>query len=345
MNKLKRNITEDTLFRYCKGHCSDEEKLNIEEALTYSEELRDNIEDIKKILALHNDITEYRSIDVDAAYKKILKQIKPRRNYSLLWTRVAAILSIPLLISTFTLSYLHVQEKSKKSAVTYSEVFTAQGTITRYELPDQTVVWLNSNSKLRYPIQLAHNEIREVELEGEAYFEVHADKKHPFYVDTKNGMKIYAYGTKFNVNTYNDENIIETVLEKGKVNVIAPNQKTSIVLNPGESLTYDKETNKLRKSTIDIYEKTAWREGKLIFRDSSLEDILKKLSKFYNVDITFDNRSGKEYRYRATFTTENVTQILDCLSKSANLKWETKYPEQKADSTFTRKQILVTLYK
>lgn len=345
VNKEKENITEDILFQYCNNDCNENRRKDIEQAIACSKELRYNAENIKTVLALDHDIKEYKSINTSAAYKKVSQQIKPRTDYRLVITRIAAIMSLPLLISTFALGYLYFQDDHTEDVIANSEIFTSPGTICRHELPDKSVVWLNSNSKLRYPNQLANNKTREVELEGEAYFEVHADKEHPFYVNTTNGMKVYAYGTKFNVNTYGDESFIEAVLEKGKINVIAPNQKNSIVLNPGESLIFDKATNRLKKSAIDIYEKTAWKEGKLIFRNTSLEDVLKKLSKFYNVDITFDNRSGKEYRYRATFTTEDITQILDYLSKSANLKWKMKYPEQKADSTFTRKQIQVTLYK
>lgn len=342
--ELKRDITEEALFRYCNDNSDQKEKTSIEQALAGSEELRAKLESIKTVITLTSDIKECQSVNVEAAYAKVSKYMNGKKQNSSRLIRFAAILSIPLLISTFILSYLFFVENAQRPEL-YSEIFTFPGTITRHELPDHTIVWLNSNSKLRYPVQIKDKPQREVELEGEAYFDVHADRKHPFYVNTPDGMRIYAYGTKFNVNTYNDENFIEAVLEKGKINVIPPGKNTTIVLNPGEGIFFDKSTNKLKKSVADIYEKTAWKDGKLIFRNSSLEDVLKKLSKAYNVDITFDNKSGKEYRYRATFTTEDITQILDYLSKSANLKWKMKDPIQREDSTFTRKQIIVTLYK
>ena len=102
----------------------------------------------------------------------------------------------------------------------------------RYELPDGSVVWLNAGTTLRYPTVFKKDN-RSVELKGEAYFEIQADQERPFYVNTQNGLSVYVYGTKFNVNAYENDDYVETVLEKGKVNVITPNRET-IVLTPGE---------------------------------------------------------------------------------------------------------------
>ncbi len=132
-------------------------------------------------------------------------------------------------------------------------------------------------STLRYPTTFKKDN-RLVELKGEAYFEVQADKDRPFYVNTPNGLSVYVYGTKFNVAAYEDDNYIETVLEKGKVNVITPDQET-IVLAPGEQLLYDKQSQKSKKNKVDVYGKIAWKDGKLIFRNASLEEILKRLER------------------------------------------------------------------
>ena len=171
-----------------------------------------------------------------------------------------------------------------------------------------------------------------------------ADHKRPFYVNTPSGLSVYVYGTKFNVAAYEDDSNIETVLEKGKVNVITPDRSTIVQLIPGEQLLYDKQSKKLIKNKVDVYEKIAWKEGKLIFRNASLDDIFKHLSRHFNVDIQFNNKSGKEYKYRATFRNETLPQILDYLAKSAALKWKTEEAVQQADDTFTKKKIIVDLY-
>ena len=201
---------------------------------------------------------------------------------------------------------------------------------------------MNAGSTLRYPT-VFRKDNRNVDLKGEAYFEVQADRERPFYVNTSNGLSVYVYGTKFNVTAYEEDDCIETVLEKGKVNVITPNQET-MVLSPGEQLIYEKQSQKWTKHKVDVYEKVAWKDGKLIFRNASLEEIFKRLSRHFNVEIQFNNRSGKEYRYRATFRSETLPQILDYLAKSAALKWKVEDAAQQADATFTKTKITVNLY-
>ena len=255
--------------------------------------------------------------------------------------RYAAFLTIPLFLSSLVLGYLYWGATDAEEK--YAEVVAATGSIIRYELPDHSVVWLNSGSTLRYPTVFKKDN-RNVELKGEAYFEVEADRERPFYVNTPAGLSVYVYGTKFNVNAYEDDNSIETVLEKGKVNVISPDGKTTVQLAPGERLLYNKADQKLMKGKVDVYEKVAWKDGKLIFRNAELDEIFKRLARHFNVDIQFNNISGKEYKYRATFRNETLPQILDYLAKSAALKWRTEEAVQQADNTFTKKKIIVDLY-
>lgn len=298
---------------------------------------------LQQAQALGNDIKEMESIDTFGAYNRTLSKIKISRRQWLYkqLTQYAAFLTLPLLLSSLLLGYLYFHEPEIDEK--YAEVKAATGSIIRHELPDHSVVWLNAGSTLRYPTVFRKNN-RKVELKGEAYFEVHADHERPFYVNTSSGMSVHAYGTRFNVSAYEDDNYIETVLEKGKVNVTTPDLKTSIKLAPGERAFYDKNLNKLVKEQIDTYEKIAWKEGKLIFRNTSLDEVLKRLARHFNVDIQFNNKSGKEYKYRATFRNETLLQILDYLGKSASLKWQIEEAVQQKDDSFTKKRITVNLY-
>lgn len=310
--------------------------------------LKENMEDknpeylLRKAQALGDDIKEMESIDVMGAYRQTQNKIRANRKKKMYHQvmRYAAFLTIPLLLTSLALGYLYFSGAETEER--YAEVTATMGTVIRYELPDQSVVWLNSGSTLRYPAVFKKDN-REVELKGEAYFEVEADSERPFYVNTPNGLSVYVYGTKFNVAAYEDDNYIETVLEKGKVNVITPNRET-IALAPGEQLLYDKQTRESIKNSVDVYGKTAWKDGKLIFRNASLDDIFKRLERHFNVDIQFNNKHGKEYKYRATFRTETLSQIMDYLAKSAALKWKIQEPEQQTDDTLTRTKIIVELY-
>lgn len=336
-------MNPELLLRYSLNRCTPAEKEAVEQALAQSEELRTNLQHLRASVHLSEDILEMESIDVEAAFRRTQQRIRSER-----WSRTmeafrryAAFFTLPLLLATLVLGYLHVAEPEKE--ITYAEVTTPYGTITRYEMPDRSVVWLNGGSKLRYP-NTFDNANRSVTLEGEAYFEVQANPDSPFYVNTSDGMSVYVYGTRFNVSAYADEECVETVLEEGCVNVLSPDRKTTLTLSPGEQLIYNRHKSEFVRANIDVYEKTAWREGKLIFRSTPLEEVLKKLSRHFNADVEFHNLSGKDYKYRATFKNETLQQILDYLSKSADIRWHFEEQDQKADGSLTRKRVVVRLY-
>lgn len=312
--------------------------------------MKENMENIssesllRKAQALGDDIKEMESVDVLSAYHRAQVKIKMTRRKLLhnRMMRAAAFLTLPLFLSSLILGYLYFRGTGAEDK--YAEITAAAGSVIRFELPDHSVVWLNAGSTLRYPT-VFRKDNRNVDLKGEAYFDVQADRKCPFYVNTPNGLSVYVYGTKFNVSAYEDDSYIETVLEEGKVNVISPDRETVTQLVPGERLLYDKQEQKLLKSQVDVYEKVAWKDGKLIFRNASLDDIFKRLARHFNVEIQFNNRYGKEYKYRATFRNETLPQILDYLSKSATLKWSFEEAVQEADDTFTKKKMIVDLYQ
>lgn len=297
---------------------------------------------LRKAQALGDDIKEMESIDVEHAYRRLQQKIKNSRRKMIYnqCIHYAAFLTLPLLLTSMIFGFLYFYKPVEDEK--YAEVTAAAGAVIRYELPDHSIAWLNAGSTLRYPTVFKKDN-RSVELKGEAYFEVEADQERPFYVNTSDGLSVYVYGTKFNVSAYEDDDCIETVLEKGKVNVITPNRGI-IVLSPGEQLLYEKQNQKAIKNKVDVYEKVAWKDGKLIFRNASLEEIFKRLSRHFNVEIQLNNRLGKEYRYWATFRNETLPQILDYLAKSATMEWKMEDAVQQADGVFTKMKITVNLY-
>ncbi len=336
-------MNPELLIRYCKGLCTPEEKREVEEQARQSEALRNDIRQLRLSMTLVEDIREMERIDTPAAYERTRRKLRTerRKTWQMRLMRYAAFLALPLFIATLVLGYLHFEKP--EADLRYTEIKTQPGTITRYEMPDRSIVWLNGGTTLRYPATFDSRH-RQVKLEGEAYFEVTADPKHPFYVDTPDGLTVYVYGTRFNVSAYAEDARIEAVLEKGKVNIITPDNKAELPLNPGEMLTYDKQTKRSVKKAIDPYEKVAWKEGKLIFRNAPLDEVLRKLARHYNAYIEFHNLSKKEYKYRATFRNESLEQILDYLSKSAHIEWSIEPQELKADGTLTRDKIIVELH-
>lgn len=337
-------ISEAVIVNYCRGEYDGERALRVEAAIASSVELQELVRKVQMVVALEQDIEEVRNTNVKAAFAQIEKRITPHYTGVQIWAgyvnRYAAVLLMPFIITSLVFAILYFQHPV--DSVTYTEVNTPLGSTMRYELPDGSVVWLNAGSKLRFPNRFSEH-VREVELWGEGFFEVKADLQHPFYVITENGTRVFAYGTRFNVNSYADEDYVEAVLEKGRVNVISPDGNTSVVLQPGERGVLSKIDHSLKVEETGLYEKTAWREGKMVFRNAPLEVILKRLSRHYNVDIVMKNQSDKKYFYRATFNNESIFQILDYLKMSAPLEWGFVESVQNSDSTFTKRLIEVRM--
>lgn len=158
------------------------------------------------------------------------------------------------------------------------------------QLADGTKVWLNSESQLKFPVAFNDGELRKVELiYGEAYFEVSPSTKHKgskFEVLTKK-QTIQVIGTQFNIKAYNDENNIYTTLVEGKVAVTIAGQKHLLI--PKQQSNFDLTDNSIKINKVDVYSLVAWKEGFFSFNSMSLKDIMKVLSRWYNVDVTFEN--------------------------------------------------------
>ena len=281
---------------------------------------KSTLRQIEKIKALSEDMLEYQAIDVHKAWQSMERRAKRKasmRMFSLFFTRAAAILVVPLLISSLFFSYLYY-------------------TTGRNVKTGASVVWLNAGSRLVYPSVFDEKE-RKVQLFGEGYFEVEADPEHPFSVSTSEGLRVIAYGTKFNVNAYDDEPFIEAVLEKGKIDVIRNDER--IRLEPNKQVVLNKESGVFRVSAVNLDEKMDWRKGRMVFRNTPLEKVLKRLEKRYNVEIVLHKNSNAEYKYRATFTNETLEQILDYLKQTAPIEWSARQLSSHSDSTFVRQRI------
>ncbi|MDR1980996.1 MAG: DUF4974 domain-containing protein [Tannerellaceae bacterium] len=300
-------------------------------------------EQLRIAKAIDDDIREYASYDVEKAYRKVdrkKRRFDRKRVVTTFLYRAAAVLIIPLLTSTGVLSYLYVKHHAANENITYYTATSAPGTVTQLCLPDSSKVWLNAGSTLRYPSSFTSEE-RQVYLSGEGYFEVRSDRSHPFYVSVSEAMRVKAYGTKFNVSSYNDDPAIETVLESGFVDVQFNRQ--SIRLSPSELASFDKDNKKIAITKVRIDEKTSWKDGKLIFRNATLEEVIKSLSRRYNVDIVLHKETKKTYKFRASFSNETITQVLNYIKLAAPIEWSITETRQRTDSTYELQRIDIRL--
>lgn len=193
--------------------------------------------------------------------------------------------------------------------VVYNTIQTSKGMEYPLRLADGTKIYINSESRLRFPVSFRARE-RVVELEGEAFFEVAKDPSHPFIVKSGN-LEVRVLGTQFNLKSYSDDKLIVTTLVEGSLMV------NSHKLSPGEQLNYSKNTGKIevKKVSTDIY--TAWRNGKFVFRNERLEDIMKNLARWYNFEYRFLDEQAKDLCFGASFDRyDTMNPILEMLFRT-----------------------------
>lgn len=161
----------------------------------------------------------------------------------------------------------------------------------RIRLSDGTIVYLNAESKLRYP-EVFKGKERKVYLEGEAYFEVSPDARHPFKIEVR-GTEVEVLGTRFNVNAYPEKKGVVTTLAEGKVKVSF--DRKQVILQPGEQAVCLGQD--IRVQEVDVNEYTSWKDGLFIFNRMSLKDIMIQMERWYGLKIHFFNEDCKEYTF------------------------------------------------
>ena len=270
-----------------------------------------------------------------------------KKNFIAFFAKAAAILILPLLAYS---AYLTLKTTAKKHVETadliWHSVKTFAGTQTDFMLPDGSHVWLNSGSVLEYPVAFA-NDIRQVKLTGEAFFDVKKDPSHPFIVNAGK-INVEVKGTRFDVCNYPHESRSELTLESGSVRLFEgeyKDEKTVALIKPGERALLDNNTDKLTVSRVDVEKHTSWKEGLLIFRDDKMDEVVLKLNRKFNVDISLQDPELKAYIYTATFEDESLSQILNLLKISAPVNYKAYKPEQLANKSFSKQKIVLTKRK
>lgn len=334
-------INTENIQAYIEGNLSAADKATFEKELASSEELRRQVSDMKFVIDASAALYDKEKIDVDKRWKSLSASIDKANRFRLILRlagRVAAILMLPLLISTI---YLYQRTASLESSpIEIVQQTTAYGLISKIKLPDGSEVWLNSGSSLRYPERFTSEE-RQVYLSGEGYFKVSSDKEHRFDVALSNGLIVSAYGTEFNINSYNEDTDISIALAKGAIEVTNRNNALAKTLQPGEEALFNKNANTLEVSQANLYQITSWKDGKIVFRRTDMNEVCKKLSRHFNVDIELQNKEIYDYKYSATFTTETLEEILGLLEKTAPIKCRVIHPAQNIDYSYIKKRVVI----
>lgn len=335
--KTQPVIEESTLIRYFSGEVTAEEKTHIEKWIRHSDENKKIAKQVYYIYFATDTLQTMETVNSIKALSYVSRKIKKT---PLPWKKriqqIAAILFIPLFLSTL---YFAISS-SREQQIRYIEVRTNPGMITSITLPDDTKVWLNSETYLKYPSEFNENS-REVELIGEAYFEVEKDTDRKFLVKTPDNVEVEVLGTEFNVEAYKNQNVV-TTLVSGKVNLSymgINNKKNDLLMSPNQKVIYDMVTKTTHLQHVRVEPDIAWKDGKIILSDTALEEALKILSKRFNVDFIIKNEKVKDNHFTGTFVKQRLDVILEHFNVASGIRF--RYIETKNKDIPEKNQIEV----
>lgn len=220
------------------------------------------------------------------------------------------------------LAYQPSQNNSIKGSLQYNILATPRGGQYQLRLSDGTKVWLNAASSIRFPTAFTGKE-RQVEITGEAYFEVAQDAYKPFIVTVRN-MQVMVLGTQFNVNAYSDETVIKTTLVEGKVKVQSLNsQGNSDVMTPGQQIQLEKNGQMKLIRDADVSEEVAWKNGLFVFHNDDLPAIMRRLARWYKVEVAYKNSKVPVSHFTGAIRRqENISKVLNMLELTGGANFD-----------------------
>jgi transmembrane sensor len=245
----------------------------------------------------------------------------PAKKFTMNLLKTAAILIIGLFTGIL------IQNMQKAEPVFYTAI-APKGSVSQMILPDNTKVYLNAGSELKYTEEAPKNFLagkrgtRKVLLSGEAWFDVSKNEKNPFVVHTP-FYNVEVLGTQFNVKAYPEDNECATTLEKGSVKIVSSEKltlKETTILQPGEQLLYTKNKG-VTIDEVNTRRFTAWKENRLIFINMNLKELFVLLERKYGVDIEAADDIVLDYHYDSTITNETILEVLDLIAETLPIKY------------------------
>ena len=325
--KQDENIRH-TIEKYLNGTSSAEE---LRKAISYlsdpvlNQDMRSILEEIwlteqisipaKECKRDFSAILDQIHAEIKLESKKLVRQI-----YGLRRIKTAASIAAALLIGVII--YASTGTFKKAEPIVYTSI-APKGSISQIILPDNTTVYLNSESEIKY-INRGSRGNPEVFLYGEAWFQVTEKKKKPFVVHT-DCYDVKVTGTEFNVRAYKDDREIVTTLVSGTIVIPATDGfriKTSKELSPGQQMVYNLDKNMVTIKNVETKYYTSWKDNKLIFINTSLKELVILLERRYGVDIEVSDKSILNYHYDGTFKSEGILEIMELIKATLPINYE-----------------------
>ena len=223
-----------------------------------------------------------------------------------------------------------LEQTALENQIIYNTLIVPYGKRSQVTLADNSIIWLNSGSKLIYPVSFS-NEKREVFLEGEAFFDIAHNPNHPFYVVSRD-VEVKVLGTRFNVCAYSDDVTTQTVLEKGSVELKFKAStildRSRITISPGTMAEYDPISNEMNEKNVNTKLYTSWKDGIIICQKEPLESIVKKVARYYNIKITIANTGIVSETFSGYLDLKNsADEVLQVINETLKIEIEEKNNE------------------
>lgn len=315
----QNQITEVDIWEYISKSADIATNERVEEWMNSEDFNEDLFNKIQKIYNITGETQKHSDLETNTAKQRFFDAIEneERKNYS--WKKIIKYAAmVAILVSTALYTYQILVPNDIIS------IETAYSDCEQIHLPDGSVVWLNSSSKLSYNPKSP----RTLFLDGEAFFEVAKDKEYPFTVETPDHVIVKALGTSFNVKSYAENTFTETVLLTGKVEVSSKEYfKNSIIMLPNDKVKIFKNDGRVvtSKSSNAASSSIAWRESKIQFNNKPFLEIAKDLKIQHNVNIRFENEQISNSRFTGSFDQDlPINDILEVLKASKDFEYEYK---------------------
>ena len=336
-------MTNDTLHRYFTGTASDDER---REVLAWVTESPANKAEFQQREADFVFETMPDTEASQAATTHLLNVISPKRRKIRFLSAVASAAAV-FVVGAF-LWVLHDNNRLNRQVMSLTaqnekliaipELVQGESVLNyrvnpgvkgKITLPDGSEVILNSASTLRTPARFENGK-RVVELEGEGYFKVESNPDWPMYVRTSKGVTVKVTGTEFNLSTYSDDAALKLTLVRGKVSLLDEKTEKEIIVKEKEEVVIGNQAKleQPARKTADIKVNTSWKDGYLMFDGAPIREVIKKMERWYGVDITVADARVMDNTFTASFRSESLQQVLTLLDITCGIKSKIKSPTE-----------------
>jgi len=267
------------------------------------------LDDLKVIYSITGNVPKSFVPRKELAWQKVMNRISIKKQQPAIVRFMLRVAASILLIALGVGGSLYLQ--NKPSGNSFTEVYSPYGHKTRVVLPDGSMVWLNGDTKLKYNSDFS--DARNVELTGEALFEVAKNESQLFTVNAEE-LRLEVYGTTFNVKSYPEDIISEVALVEGSVGLFRDKQLLKKMV-PGEVISYNSGENKFSAIQGNIGQITSWSADELVIENETFEEVTKYLERWYGVEITLDKSIQLNNRLSFKVKTESLTELLSIISR------------------------------